>query len=70
MTLLTHPSEPLQRAAASSEERKKPDSRAAAAGLAHIKQLCMCAFTILLTVGILVGGIALKAAVYLSRLNY
>jgi hypothetical protein len=38
--------------------------------LAKIKRLCVCAITILAAAGALAGIIALKATVYLSRLNY
>ena len=38
--------------------------------LANIKQFCVCAFSVLLAMGALAGIIALKAAFFLSRLNF
>lgn len=45
-------------------------SRMATAHMAAIKRFCLCALVILLTGGALAGVIALKAAIYLARLNY
>jgi hypothetical protein len=69
MTMLTHPRRPLERAPYSAARRQALGPREADARLAKIGQFCMCAFTILLAVGALTGVIALKAAIYLSRLH-
>lgn len=70
MTMLTHPGSPLKRAPYSSRRQDPAETAAADARLAKIKQFCMCAFSVLLAMGILAGGIALQAAFYLSRLNF
>jgi hypothetical protein len=43
---------------------------AAKAHLATIKRFCICAFTVLAAGGVLAAIVALKATIYLSRLNY
>jgi hypothetical protein len=69
MSMLTHPHRPLQRAPHSSASREALGAREADARRAKIRQFCLCAFTVLLAVGALTGVIALKAAIYLSRLH-
>ena len=69
MTVLTHPGSPIERARHAGRQNTV-ETAAADARLAKFKQFCMCAFTVLLAMGALVGVIALKAAVFLSRLNF
>jgi hypothetical protein len=70
MTMLTHPGRPFERAPHSSELRKPAETAAMDSRLAKIKQFCVCAFSVLLAMGALAGIIALKAAFFLSRLNF
>jgi hypothetical protein len=69
MTMLMHTRGPFERTPDSSKARDRVRT-GPAAGLAKIKRLCVCAITILAAAGALAGIIALKATVYLSRLNY
>lgn len=70
MTMLTHPRGPLDQAADSSGRLDTVGTAAAKAHLATIKRLCICALTVLAAGGALAAIIALKATIYLSRLNY
>ena len=67
MTMLTHARGPFQRAPGR-QEAATPG--AAEAHLAMIKRICICVVTVLMAGAALAGIIALKAAIYLSRLNY
>jgi hypothetical protein len=69
MTMLTHPRGPLDQAADSSG-RRTVGTAAAKAHLATIKRFCICALTVLAAGGVFAAIIALKATIYLSRLNY
>jgi hypothetical protein len=70
MTMLTHPRGPFERAADSSGRPDTVGAAAAKAHLATIKRFCICALTVLAAGGVLAAIIALKATIYLSRLNY
>jgi hypothetical protein len=77
MTLLSHFSDPLHASGPSLRAYRHADGAAAparpgapVARPAAIRRLLGAAFTILLAASALTGIIALKAAVYLSHLNY
>jgi hypothetical protein len=70
MTMLTFTRGPFERARHASTRPDATETEAAGARLASIKQFCVCAFTVLLAMAAVAGVIALKAAVYLSRLNF
>ena len=77
MTLLSHfshpphTSRPALRAHRCADDAVAPArSNAADARLAAIRRVLAAAFAILLVTGALAGIIALKAAIYLSHLNY
>jgi hypothetical protein len=68
MTLLTHERGPFDRAPFSSREAAGPAT--AAAHLAMIKRAGKFALAVLMVGGALAGIIALKAAIFLSRLSF
>jgi hypothetical protein len=70
MTMLTHIHTPSGRAHYSPETREAAQAAAASARLATIKRLCLRALAVLMVGGALAGIIALKTAIYLSRLNH
>ena len=70
MAMLTHPGGSLEQASHPAGKQDRIKAGAADARLAKIRQFCMCAFTVVLAMGAVAGIIALKAAVYLSRLNF
>lgn len=70
MTMLTYNRSPFERAHHPSETQDAVETAEANARLADIKQFCICAVSILLAMAAVAGVIALKAAVYLSRLNF
>jgi hypothetical protein len=70
MTMVMHTRGPLDRAADSSGRLDTVGTAAAKAHLATIKRFCICAFTVLAAGGVFAAIIALKATIYLSRLNY
>ena len=70
MTMLTHPGGPFEQAPDSSGRQATVETGAADARRAKIKQFCMCALSVVLAVGVLAGIIALRAAFFLSRLNF
>ena len=70
MTMLTHPGGPFEQAPDSSGRQTTVEAGAADARRAKIKQFCMCALSVVLAVGVLAGIIALRAAFFLSRLNF
>ncbi len=77
MTLLSHVSDPLHASRPSVRAYRHADGasaparpNAADARPATIRRLLGAAFAILLAAGALAGIIALKAAIYLSHLNY
>jgi hypothetical protein len=70
MTMLTHSRGPFETASYSSGKRDNVRAGAAQAHLATIKRFCICALTLLVAGGAVAAIIALKTAVYLSRLNY
>lgn len=70
MTMLTHTYGPAERTQYSPETRDSAQAGASRARLATIKRLCLRALAVLMVGGALAGIIALKAAIYLSRLNY
>jgi hypothetical protein len=70
MTTLTHTRGPFERISNSPGRRDTVDAGRAEAHLATFKRFCRCALTVLLVGGAVAGIIALKAAIYLSRLNY
>jgi hypothetical protein len=70
MTMLTHTSGAFERAAHSPVRQHASQTAAAKAQLAAIKRVMLCAVTILVATGALAAIIALKTAIYLSRLNY
>ncbi len=69
MTMLTHAG-PLEPASHSSGGRGAAGTGAANAHLAMIKRFCLSALTVLIVGSVVAGIIALKAAIYLSRLSY
>jgi hypothetical protein len=69
MTMLTHLGGPFRRAPYLSQRKQTLETAAVEARWAKIRQFCMCAFSVLLAVGVLAGIIALKAAFFLSRLS-
>jgi hypothetical protein len=70
MTMLTHTRGPLERAPYSSQRRDTVAARPAAAHLAMIKRLCMCALTVLTAGGAIAAIIALKAAIFFWVFHY
>jgi hypothetical protein len=70
MTMLTHSRGRFERVLYSSGRRDNVRAGAAQAHLATIKRFCVCALTVLVAGGAVAAVIALKTAVYLSRLNY
>jgi hypothetical protein len=77
MTLLSHFSDPLHTSGPASRAYRHADGAGAPghpsakdARLAAIRRWLGAAFAILLAAGALTGIIALKAAIYLSLLNY
>jgi hypothetical protein len=70
MTMLTHTRGPFERVPYASGRRDTAGAGAAQAHLAMIKRFCICALTMLVAGGAVAAVIALKTAVYLSRLNY
>jgi hypothetical protein len=70
MTMLTHTRGVFERAAHFPVRQHPARTAAAKAQLAAIKRFILCAVTILMATGALAAIIALKAAIYLSRLNY
>ena len=69
MTMLTHTGGPFGPAGDLSGGRDAAGT-GAYAHRAMIKRFCMRALTVLIVGGFVAGIIALKAAFYLSRLNY
>jgi hypothetical protein len=70
MTMLTHTRGAFERTAHSSGGLGAIGTAAAKAHLATIKRLCNRALTVLAAGGVLAAIVALKAAIYLPRLNY
>jgi hypothetical protein len=70
MTTLTHTSGGFERAAHSPVRQHPARIATTKAQLAAIKRTVLCAVTILVATGALAAIIALKTAVYLSRLTY
>ena len=70
MTMLTFTRGPFERARHASKKPDAAEAEATAARLAAIKQFCLCALTVVLAMAAVAGVIALKSAVYLSRLNF
>jgi hypothetical protein len=68
--MLTYSRGPLDQAADSSGRPDTVGAAAAKAHLATIKRFCICALIVLAAGGVLAAIIALKATIYLSRLNY
>ena len=70
MTMLTQARGPFQRPTYSPERQDAATPGAAEVHVAMIKRFGICALTTLLAGSALAGIIALKAAIFLSRLNY
>jgi hypothetical protein len=70
MTMLMHARGPFKPAHTSLGRQDTVDAGAVEARLAMIRRCCRCAVTILLAGSTLAGIIALKAAIFLSRLNH
>jgi hypothetical protein len=68
MTLLTHTGGPFEPAPCSSAKREL--TNAANAHLATIKHVCLLAAVFLLALSAVGGLIALRTAIFLSRLSY
>jgi hypothetical protein len=70
MAMLTHTRGVFERAAPTPVSRHTVPTTAAKAQLAAIKRFALCLVTVLVATGALAAIIALKAAIYLSRVNY
>jgi hypothetical protein len=70
MTMLTPTRGGFERAAPSPVRPHPARIAATKAQLAAIKRLVRCAVTVLVATGALAAIIGLKAAIYLSRVNY
>jgi hypothetical protein len=70
MTMLTHTGGRFKPARCSSGGRDIAATGPANARMAMIKRFCLCALTVLVAGGALAGIIALKAAIFLSRLSF
>ena len=72
MAMLTHTRGVFERAAPyTGEPAHRPDNcREGATGWAIRKRFALCLVTVLVATGALAAIIALKAAIYLSRVNY
>ena len=67
MTMLTHPGNAFKPA---SYRSGRPDDATTIADFAMLKRLCLRALGLLLAGGAVAGIVALKSAVFLSRINY
>ena len=70
MTMLTHTGGPFKPAGHSPGARDAAATATANARKAMIKRFCVGALTFLIAGGALVGIIALRTTIYLSRLSY
>jgi hypothetical protein len=70
MTMLTHTGGPFKPARDSSTAQEAAGTAAASARMAMVKQFCVHALTVVIAGVALAGIIALKAAIFLSRVSY
>jgi hypothetical protein len=70
MTMLTHTGGPVEPARHSSSARDAAETGATTARMATIKRFWMSVLAVLIAGGALAGIIALKAAIFLSRISH